>query len=158
MPEKSLAAQLLDKFAEDREKIEQYMSVAERCPLPAFIVGSDGLTILYINPAYRAMTGRTLFDLQDSKWVDSVIHPADRANVRKAWAAFIEGGHLQPHWHKYVHTNGTVFEGMTLVDRVQNNGYVGFIVPQCGKPDCPVRNLNEDLWKLWQLTKEMLHE
>lgn len=67
-------------------------------------------------------------------------------------------GLLHPHWHRYVHVNGTVFEGTTLVDRVNNKGYVGFIVPQWGRAECPVRKLNTDLWKLWEVTKRELNE
>jgi PAS domain S-box-containing protein len=134
------------------------MTIAELCPLPAFIVAYDGKTIVYVNAAYQRMTGRTLFDLNEGDWADLVIHPDDREKTRAAWASFLKDGQLQPHWHRYVHKDGTVFEGMTLVERVQGNGFVGFIVPQCGKQDCPIRNLNADLWKLWDFTKKFLHE
>ena len=158
MPEKSLAAQLLDKFESDRERITHYSAIAERCPLPAFITARNGTTMLYINPAYHHMTGRSLFDLQNGTWIETVVHPDDRAKVKKAWGAFTSDELLHPHWHRYVHVNGTVFTGMTLIDRMKDNGYVGFIVPQCGKQDCPVRNLNEDLWKLWKFTRRELGE
>lgn len=136
----------------------QYMAVAERCPLPAFIVAHDGSTVIYVNPAYRHMTGRNILDFQTATWPDLVIHPDDRSKVQIAWQTFIKDGILQPHWHRYVHANGTVYQGMTLVDQVQGNGYVGFVVLQCGKDDCPVRHLNDDLWKLWEITKHALHE
>ena len=158
MPEKSLAFQLLAKFENDRVKITHYAAIAERCPLPAFIVGNDAATILYINPAYHTLTGRTLFDLQNGEWVDAVIHRDDRERVRSAWAAFVKDGQMHPHWHRYVHVNGTVFEGMTLISRVDGNGYVGFMIPQCGKQNCPVRSINADLWKLWEVTKILLNE
>lgn len=150
--ENSLAYHLLEKFQADREKIERYSAVAERCPLPVFVIGSDGVSILYINPAYRELTGRTLDELQDGKW-PIVIHPDDREEVQRAWKMFTETNTVQPHWHRYIHANGTITEAMTLVDRVEGNGYVGFIMPQCGDETCPVRRLNSEMWRLWSLTK-----
>lgn len=150
----SLAYHLLEKFQADREKIERYSAVAERCPLPVFVIGSDGVSILYTNPAYMELTGRTIEELQDGNW-PLVIHPDDREEVKLAWKMFTETNTLQPHWHRYIHKNGTITEAMTLVDRVEGNGYVGFIMPQCGDETCPVRRLNTAMWSTWASTKDM---
>jgi PAS domain S-box-containing protein len=141
MPEKTLAYHLLQKFEADREKIERYSSIAEHCPLPAFIAGSDGISILYINPAYRELTGRNIEELQDGKWVTSVIHPDDQASVIDAWKLFTKTVQRQAHHHRYVHVDGRVTDAVTVVDRVEGNGYVGFIIPHCGKEDCPMQQL-----------------
>jgi PAS domain S-box-containing protein len=142
----SIAFHLLNKFQADREKMHRYMAVAERCPLPAFITGSDGISIVYINPAYRELTGRTLDELQDGKW-PIVIHPEDRASAMEVWRVFIQTDKKISHWHRYQHRDGSSTLALTLVDRVDDNGFVGFILPQCGTDDCPIRRLNQEMFQ-----------
>ena len=151
---KGVALYLLDKFQADREKLEHYSSIAERCPLPAFVAGPDRESILYLNPAYTALTGRTLDELQNGNW-PLVIHPDDRDEVATIWKKFTESSTVEPHWHRYVHKNGTIVEAMTLVESVRESGYVGFILPQCGDETCPVRRLNATMWRTWSLTKDL---
>jgi PAS domain S-box-containing protein len=143
----SLALRLLEKFTADRQKIERYSAIAETCPLPAFVSGSDGRTILYVNPAYTAMTGLQLADVQDGNWIKS-IHPDDRAEAQASWDTFTKTRQPAARYHRYVHKNGTVTPAMRIVSCVENNGFVGFIIPQCGVPTCPLRQLNSPIWQL----------
>jgi hypothetical protein len=49
-----------------------------------------------------------------------------------------------------------VTEAMTLVDRVEGNGFVGFILPQCGDDTCPLRRINLATWSLAGRDKDQL--
>ena len=142
MPEKTLAYQLIEKFQDDREKLGRYVALAELCPLPAFIVGHDKLTVIFVNAAYRTLTGRHLHELQSGAWIDLVIHPEDRAVVANRWRLFKETGTIEPHRHRYISVDGTVTDAVTLLERVEGNGFVGFVLPQCGATiECPVARI-----------------
>jgi PAS domain S-box-containing protein len=136
MTEKTLAFHLLEKFTNDREKMERYVAIAQLCPLPAFIVAHDAATVVYVNPAYTILTGRVLEELQDGKWIDLVIHPEDRTGVRELWGRFALTTLCPPHRHRYVHKDGKVTEAISLLERVEGNGFVGFIIPSCTDPSC----------------------
>lgn len=127
--DKNIAIRLLEKFQDDREKMERYSAVCELCPIPVFIVAHDGVSIVYVNPAYRRLTGRCLDELQNNGWLN-VIHPDDRTRVEAEWAVFLKTETLKPSIRRYVHVDGTVTEAEMSVQRVEKNGYVGFIVPR----------------------------
>lgn len=141
----TLAIHLAEKFQDDREKIERYAAVANFCPIPAFIVSSDTKEIVYINPAYEALTGRTLDELQDGNWVELVVHPDDRDAVHNLWNLFHYTARSAPHWHRYIHKDGTATDSLTILERVQGNGFVGYILPQCADKGCPITKLNNRL-------------
>ncbi len=141
----SLAIHLAEKFQDDREKIERYAAVANFCPIPAFIVSSDTKEIVYINPAYEALTGRTLEELHEGNWIDLVVHPDDRDAVNGVWSLFHYTARSAPHWHRYIHKDGTVTDSLTILERVQGNGFVGYILPQCVESSCPITKLNNRL-------------
>ena len=144
MVEKSLAETLLDKFHADREKMERYTALVELCPLPAFILAHDAKTIVYVNPAYREMTGRTLEELQDDKWIDLAIYPDDRPSVLQTWRQFAETHKAHPHHHRYISKTGIVTDAVTILERVEGNGYVGFILPKCESAfECPIARLSK---------------
>lgn len=121
---------MLEKFTDDREKIERYSAIANLCPLPIFIVAHDGKSIVYINPAYREFTGRSIDELQDFKWLE-MVHPDDRTNVAAVWKQFVLDENPVPSLRRYVHKNGKVSEAVMTAYRVEQNGFVGFIVPRC---------------------------
>jgi PAS domain S-box-containing protein len=145
MAEKSLALHLLEKFQDDREKIERYAAVADFCPLPAFIVRSDAQEIVYINPAYTALTGRSIDELNGTNWIDLVIHPDDRSALTEVWRAFQHTAKTAAHWHRYIHKDGTTTDCLTILERVQGNGFVGYIMPQCQEHSCPIARLNHTM-------------
>lgn len=157
MEEKGLALSLLDKFHEDREKILRYSAIAEMCPIPAYVTGSDGTTVLYVNPAFIELTGMTLSELQNGNWINAV-HPDDRADAMTAWTLFTKSRQSAAHQHRYIHKNGTVTAAMRIANCVENNGFVGFIVPQCGEPNCPVRRLNRNAWNLAAILDARIHQ
>ncbi len=146
MAPKSLAIHLLEKFQDDREKIERYSAVADFCPIPAFIVTPDASEIVYINPAYTALTGRKLEELQQDRWIDLVIHPDDRSAVHAVWQLFRHTARSAPHWHRYLSVDGTVTDCLTILERVQGNGFVGYILPQCNEHACPITRINESVY------------
>ena len=144
--EKSLALSLLNKFNADREKIERYAALTELCPLPAFIIGHDRFSILYINPAYQVLTGRNIEELQNDQWINLVIHPDDRAGVRERWEKFTNSSQpeIPPDHHRYINREGAVTDAATILRRVEGNGYVGFILPKCEASfECPIYRLNK---------------
>jgi PAS domain S-box-containing protein len=143
----SLAICLAEKFQDDREKIERYAAVANFCPIPAFIVSSDTREIVYINPAYEVLTGRTLEELRESDWINLVIHPDDRPAVHGVWNLFHSTTRSAPHWHRYISKNGTVTDSFTILECVQGNGFVGYVLPQCVESSCPITRLNDSLMK-----------
>lgn len=129
MPDdRTLAVRLLEKFQNDREKMERYSAVCELCPIPVFIVAHDGSSVIYINPAYRRLTGRAIDELQNNGWL-SVIHPDDRDRVETEWTRFLKTEISKPSLRRYIHVDGTTTEAQMTVQRVERNGYVGFIVP-----------------------------
>ena len=142
MLEKSLAVALMEKFHDDREKMERYIALAELCPLPAFMVAHDQATVVYINPAYRVLTGRNLSELQGGRWLDLVIHPDDRAEVAEKWKMFTETSKSLPHRHRYINTDGQVTDAVTILERIEGNGFVGFILPRCDTSfECPITTI-----------------
>lgn len=133
----NIALSLLEKFQSDREQIERYAALVELCPLPAFVVSHDDMSIVYVNPAYEALTGRSAQEMKQLGWLQT-IHPDDRENVVSTWKKFTETGEISTHRRRYVHKDGHVVDTVALLNRVRNNGYVGFIIPQCGDPSCPL--------------------
>jgi PAS domain S-box-containing protein len=132
--ENSFAYKLLQKFESMRERVENYIAVADLCPFPAFITARDGTTILYVNTAYRRLTGKTEESLQNLDWL-SVIHPDDREEVKRVWENFTatpENGVPMIHTHRYINTcTGTIIPAVTYTTAVLNNGIVGYIIPSC---------------------------
>lgn len=109
--------------------MERYSAVCELCPIPVFIVAHDGSSVIYINPAYRELTGRNIDELQNNGWLN-VIHPEDRTRAEAEWALFLKTQVPKPSLRRYVGVDGTVTEAEMNAHRVENNGYVGFIVPR----------------------------
>jgi PAS domain S-box-containing protein len=130
--EDSFAYKLLQKFESMRERVQNYVSVVDLCPLPAFITSREGTAILYVNDAYRRLIGKTEEQLQNDDWL-SVIHPEDREEAKQAWIALVanpKDGVPLVHRHRYLNNaTGTIIPAVTYTTPVLNNGIVGYIVP-----------------------------
>lgn len=120
-----------------RERMEHYVSIADLCPLPVFIVPRDGSAILFVNNAYRMLTGKGEEELQNLDWL-KVVHPDDRESTLASWNTFLidlADGVTTVHRHRYVNeAKGLVIPAYTYTTAVMNNGIVGYIVPSdcCG--------------------------
>jgi PAS domain S-box-containing protein len=130
MSEKTLALSLLEKFSEDREKMERYSAVAEFCPIPAFIVAHDGLSVVYVNRAYREFTGTSLHELQDFGWT-KIIDESDRQRAEQEWRQLMQTDQPVVSHRHYLAASGDKVKATLVAQRVENNGYVGFIIPEC---------------------------
>lgn len=125
----SLALQLMSKFQHDREKLENYVAIACHSPLPAFIQARDGISMLYVNPAYTNLTGYVLADVQLERWAESV-HPDDRATTLAWWKKLVAADRIGgSHIHRIIRKGGQATIKVTVViSCVENNGFVGFII------------------------------
>lgn len=130
--EETFAYRLLLKFESMRERIQHYVSVANVCPLPVFITSREGTTVLYVNPAYQRMTGRTEERLQNTDWLE-IVHPDDREQVAADWKTYLStlvDGVQTAHRHRYVNgETGAVVEATTFTTAIAGNGLVGYILP-----------------------------
>ena len=125
----SLAYALLQKFTEYREMVERFSAVAEFCPIPCFVTAHDGTSILYVNPAYTAMTGYGVDELQNASW-SKVVHPEDRQEAIDVWLKFCRDAQPVNFQQRYVHAEtGVVTKVITTVHVVKGNGFVGFMTP-----------------------------
>lgn len=139
--EQSLAYGLLQQFESYRHQIEQYASIAHYCPIPVVMVAHDGLSILYVNPAFIKLTGCSVDELSNYRWT-KVIHPDDRERVTNIWRKFIadrtnpdlERTTLFLH-AKYinVHSNAA-YPCYVTIHAIAGNGMVGFIFPEHWEP------------------------
>lgn len=115
-----------------RERMEHYVSIADHCPLPVFIVPREGDAVLFVNNAYRMLTGKSEEDLQNLDWL-KVIHPDDRESTLLSWNNFLKNltdGVTMVHQHRYINeARGLVIPAYTHTTAVLNNGIVGYIVP-----------------------------
>lgn len=119
---------MLEKFHDDREKMERYSAVAEFCPIPAFIVAHDGTSVVYTNKAYQRLLGKRLEDLQNYGWLTAV-HPDDRPRARQEWETIIKTDVPLKSRRRYISPDGKPVECILTAQRVEQNGYVGFLVP-----------------------------
>lgn len=119
---------MLEKFSSDREQLERYTAVAEFCPIPAFVVAHDGRTVAYVNKAYYAMMGVSLEEAKNLQWKKS-IHPDDLHRVVAEWEHMVETNTPLQSQRRYIDHTGHVFSATLVARRVQNNGFVAFIVP-----------------------------
>src|SRR5574337_697678 len=129
--EETFAFKLLKKFDSMRERVEHYIAVINLCPLPAFICTRDAHDVLFVNPAYTRITGKTLEDVQQMGWL-SVIHPDDRQKVTDEWTAYtatMKDGETVCRVRRY-QNGGITFEAALFTTALQGNGVVGYIVPK----------------------------
>ena len=126
---------LLKHFEAYRHKIEQYASIAHFSPIPVFVTAHDGLTILYVNPAYIKLTGCPVDNLHNFNWAN-VIHPDDRERSIAVWKKFVVDRKPVVICEKYVNViTGKVYPCHCSVYSVEGNGFVGFILPEGWNPD-----------------------
>lgn len=124
----TLAYRLLERFSSEREQVERYTAVAEFCPIPAFVVAHDGRTVVYVNKAYYDMMGVTPEEGKNLQWKKS-IHPDDINRVVWEWEHMIETEQPLHSERRYIDHTGHEFSATLVARRVENNGFVGFIVP-----------------------------
>lgn len=72
-------------------------SVANALPTPSFSADTDGLCT-YANLAWTRLTGLTWQQCAGDGWI-AAVHAHDRAEVRNAWARFLEG--TAPLWVRF---------------------------------------------------------
>lgn len=132
--ENSLAYGLLKQFEAYRSEVEKYAAIVHFCPIPVFVTAHDGLSILYVNPAYIKLTGCDVSELSDYEWA-KVIHPDDRERSVAIWQHFIETREPVLMTEKFVNIKtGAVHQCYVTVYAVHNNGMVGFIFPDNWQP------------------------
>jgi PAS domain S-box-containing protein len=124
----TLAYRMIEKFSSDREQLERYTAVAEFCPIPAFVVAHDGRSVVYVNKAYYDMMGVSLEEARNLQWKKSV-HPDDLHRVVSEWDHMVETNTPLQSQRRYIDRKGHVFSATLVARRVQNNGFVAFIVP-----------------------------
>lgn len=130
----SVAYGLLKKFEAYRHEVEQYAAVANFCPIPVFLTSHDGLSVLYVNPAYIQMTGCDVASLSNGGWT-KVIHPHDRERSFAVWQRFVETREPICIEERFVNTlTGDVFETICTVHAIPGNGMVGYIFPKGWQP------------------------
>lgn len=132
--EKPLSVHLMEKFSDDREQVSRYSAVAQLCPIPTFIVAHDGTTIVFVNKAYQKLVGMSLEELQNFGWVEA-IHPDDRDRAQSEWHSLMDTDAPLVSHRRYISKDGTVNAAILTAQRVEDNGYVGFIVPDCFNKD-----------------------
>ena len=130
----SLAYGLLKKFEAYRHEVEQYAAVANFCPIPVFMTSHDGLSVLYVNPAYIQMTGCDVTTLSDGAWA-KVIHPDDRERSVAVWLRFVATREPVCIEERFVNVlTGEIFDTVCTVHAVPGNGMVGYIFPKGWQP------------------------
>ena len=133
--EESFAFKVLKKFDSMRDRVEHFIAVINLCPLPAFICSRDAQDVLFVNPAFTRITGKTLECVQQMGWID-IIHPDDKVAVKAAWAVY-NATHKENQtvvWNRRYRYNGAYFEAKLYTTALPNNGVVGYIVPK----DCSI--------------------
>lgn len=139
-----LAIELAAKLSGERERMTRYIAIAEHCPIPAFVIDTDVTTLVYVNPAFTEFTGYTLDELTGSGW-HNVIYHEDLPKSLIAWEGLKKGIPVRAP-RRYCNKKGEITHGVSIIERVEDNGFVGFILPQCGSPDCPVHYLRPGSW------------
>lgn len=135
--EQSLAYGLLKRFESYRHQVEQFATIANQCPLPIFVMAHDGLSLLYVNPAYTRLTGCTVDQLNGENYI-KIIAPVDRERSIAIWKKFVED-RQDVHMTEYYLDAETGQPILCLVDvyAVAGNGFVGYIRPEgwCSRQD-----------------------
>ena len=65
-----------------RESEEQFQQMASNIQEIFWMLNAENMKVLYVSPAYEAITGRTCESLEENpKSYEEVIHPEDRIRV-----------------------------------------------------------------------------
>lgn len=129
--EESFAFKILKKFDSMRDRVEHFIAVINLCPLPAFICSRDAQDVLFVNPAFTRLTGKTLECVQQMGWL-SIVHPEDREKVAASWADYsvtLKDNETVA-WDRRYQNGGVTFEAKLYTTPLPNDGVVGYIVPK----------------------------
>ncbi len=128
----TLAYRLLARFESLHEQVEEYIRVVDKCPVPTFIATRDGLTIMFVNAAYKRLIGKGEDALHNFDWVENVIYEEDHDLAIDNWHSIINAppGTTQIHHHRYVLPNGTCMPARTYSSQLRRHPViVGYIIP-----------------------------
>ncbi len=112
-----------------KEAEQQLRTVMESSPLGIYVTDANG-KCLYANSAWQRMAGVSTAASLDYDWRNTV-HPADREQVLKAWAAAARGDREFISEHRFQCADGTFFwarvniAAMRVAGRI--SGYVGMV-------------------------------
>ena len=121
---------MLKRFEQYRNEVEKFSAFADFCPIPAFITAHDGLSILYVNPAYVELTGCEVGMLNDGQWTQ-VIHADDRQRAINVWKQFIVDRKPVCISERFVNVkSGQVFDTICTVHAIPGTGMVGYVFPK----------------------------
>jgi PAS domain S-box-containing protein len=78
-----------------RESEERFQEMARNIEEIFWTLDAENLKVLYVNPAYETITGRSCESLrEDPKSYEEVIHPEDRVRVLSRLGESVQTGHL----------------------------------------------------------------
>ncbi len=78
-----------------RESEEQFQQMASNIQEIFWMLNAENMKVLYVSPAYEAITGRTCESLEENpKSYEEVIHPEDRIRVLSRLGESVESGQL----------------------------------------------------------------
>lgn len=132
----SLCVLIAEAFNKARIETFKFKAIAEISPFPAWISDPEG-KILYVNPAYTALTGYGIEDLIKGRGVG--LHPEDRDAIQDSWEKYAVDPEAEKYqWRKMgriIRKDGFPIRVLITGLKVDGNGFVGFTVPASLTPD-----------------------